>query len=69
MTAAAFFAFLAGLLLGIGVCWGYVRILRGKIKLYESYIHERLDKQFATRIEASEAPDPDQTSAEGPGSH
>lgn len=39
-------AFLAGLLLGLVLCGIYILSLKAKIKLYRSYIHERIDKQW-----------------------
>jgi hypothetical protein len=52
MTITVMIAFLAGLSVGVTVCWVYLRTLRAKIRLYETYIHERLDKQFVSRSEA-----------------
>jgi hypothetical protein len=35
--------FLAGLTAGVAVCWAYVASLRATVKLYETYIHDRID--------------------------
>ncbi|HMD96156.1 MAG TPA: hypothetical protein VKM93_02340 [Terriglobia bacterium] len=35
--------FLAGFAAGLAVCWAYIRRLTATIKLYETYIHERID--------------------------
>jgi len=32
-----------GLAAGLAVCWVYIRCLKGTLKLYETYIHERID--------------------------
>lgn len=39
-------AFLAGLLLGFVLSWIYILSLKAKIRLYRSYIGERIDKQW-----------------------
>jgi hypothetical protein len=35
-------AFTAGLLSGLALCWNSMRSLRSKVKVYETYIHERI---------------------------
>jgi len=35
--------FLAGFAAGLAVCWAYIGRLKTAIKLYETYIHERID--------------------------
>ena len=40
-------AFLVGLVAGIALSWTYIVSLKATIKLYRSYIQERIDKQWA----------------------
>ncbi len=35
--------FLAGFAVGLAVCWAYIGRLKATIRLYETYIHERID--------------------------
>lgn len=35
--------FLAGFAAALAVCWAYIRSLKLTIKLYETYIHDRID--------------------------
>jgi hypothetical protein len=35
--------FLAGLAAGVALCWAYLASLRATVKLYETYIHDRID--------------------------
>jgi hypothetical protein len=35
--------FLAGLAAGVAVCWAYIASLRATVKLYETYIHDRIE--------------------------
>jgi len=35
--------FLAGVAVGLALCWAYIGRLKATIKLYETYIHERID--------------------------
>lgn len=35
--------FLAGFAAGLAACWAYIGRLKATIKLYETYIHERID--------------------------
>jgi hypothetical protein len=35
--------FLAGFAAGLAVCWAYIGRLKSNIRLYETYIHERID--------------------------
>jgi len=35
--------FLAGFAIGIAVCWAYIGSLKATIRLYETYIHQRID--------------------------
>jgi len=35
--------FLAGFLVGLAVCWAYIVRLKASMKLYEAYIHQRID--------------------------
>ena len=39
-------AFLAGLLAGVAISCVYILSLKATIKLYRSYIHERIDKEW-----------------------
>jgi len=32
-----------GFAAGLGVGWAYIRCLKGRITLYETYIHDRID--------------------------
>lgn len=36
--------FLAGLLAGLAISWAAIRSLRARIKFYETYIHDRIQK-------------------------
>lgn len=47
MTAAVLVGFVLGFCAGVSVFWGRLRVLRAKVKLYETYIQERLGKQVA----------------------
>jgi hypothetical protein len=46
LLAAFVAAFLAGLLAGVALSWTYILSLKATIKLYRSYIHTRIDKQW-----------------------
>jgi len=35
--------FLGGFAAGLAVCWAYIGSLKATLKLYETYIHERID--------------------------
>ena len=35
--------FLAGFAAGVAACWAYIGRLKASIKLYETYIHQRID--------------------------
>ncbi len=45
-------AALAGFLAGVAVSWTAIRSLKAKIKLYETYIHDRIDGTPEARIDA-----------------
>jgi len=49
--------FLAGFAAGLAVCWAYVSSLKATIKLYETYIHERIDA-LANHDQSHEEPAP-----------
>jgi len=49
--------FVAGFAAGVAVCWVYIRSLKGTIKLYETYIHERIDA-MAKYDQSDEKPAP-----------
>lgn len=42
--------FLAGLLAGLAASWTVIRSLRARIKFYETYIHDRIEKMSGPRI-------------------
>jgi hypothetical protein len=54
MVSAALVGFLLGLGVGLAFCWSYVRILTAKTRFYETFIHERLDKQVISLSATSE---------------
>jgi hypothetical protein len=39
-------AFLTGLLAGLAISWIVIRSLRARIKFYETYIHERINRNI-----------------------
>ncbi len=39
-------AFLAGLIAGLALSWTYIVSLKATIKLYRSYVYDRIDKQW-----------------------
>jgi hypothetical protein len=50
-------SFLAGFATGIAVCWVYVGHLKATIRLYETYIHRRIDA-MARHGQSNEKPPP-----------
>ena len=56
--------FMAGFAAGLAVCWVYIRSLKGTIKLYETYIHERIDA-MARYDQSDEKPAPTFQAAAG----
>jgi len=52
MTAAILVAFLLGLCAGAAFWWTRLRALRAQVKLYQTYIHERLDNQVQEQRQA-----------------
>jgi hypothetical protein len=39
-------AFLAGLLAGLAASWSTIRSLKARVKFYETYIHDRIDRSI-----------------------
>jgi hypothetical protein len=39
-------AFLAGLLAGLALSWSVIRSLKARVRFYETYIHERINRNL-----------------------
>jgi len=57
--------FLGGFAAGIAVCWVYIGHLEANVKLYERYIHERIDA-LSKHDQSEEKPAPTSSHTQTP---
>ncbi len=57
--------FLGGFAAGIAICWAYIGSLKATIRLYETYIHQRIDTLAKQGTKQKPAPDSSPTQTPG----